>query len=119
MMSDSPTWRVRPSELPLHPVTDQHIEGDIEVRIVSREPFVLENTFAAGTRLPVHSHGCDTLYVFKEGEFHIEGEGVFHAGDIRFVRAGHAYGPEWAGPDGAVLQIIGLAPGFNTVYPEG
>jgi quercetin dioxygenase-like cupin family protein len=118
MMSDSPTWRVRPSELPLHPVTDQHIEGGIEVRIVSREPLVLENTFAAGTRLPVHSHGCDTLYVFKEGEFHIEGEGVFHAGDIRFVRAGHAYGPEWAGPDGAVLQIIGLAPGFNTVYPE-
>jgi hypothetical protein len=118
-MSDPPVWRVRPSELPLHAVSDQHIVGDIEVRVVSRAPMVLENTFGPGTRLPAHSHGCDTLYVFKAGEFHIEGEGVFLAGDIRFVRAGYVYGPEWAGPNGAVLQIIGLAEGFNTVYPEG
>ena len=117
-MADSPTWRVRPSELPLHPLSDTHIEGDLEVRIVSRDPFILENTFGPGTYLPVHVHGCDTLYIFKEGEFHIQGEGVFLPGDIRFVAAGHAYGPEWAGENGAVLQIIGLAPGFNTVYPE-
>jgi quercetin dioxygenase-like cupin family protein len=117
-MSDSPTWRVRAADVPLHPVADPHIEGDIEVRIISREPFVLENTFAPGTRVAAHSHGCDTLYVFKAGQFHIEGEGLFEAGDVRFVRAGHVYGPEWAGEDGAVLQIIGLAPGFNTEYDD-
>jgi mannose-6-phosphate isomerase-like protein (cupin superfamily) len=118
-MSDSPTWRVTPSELPLHPVSDPtHIEGEIEVRVVSRDPFVLVNTFAPNTKVTAHSHGCDTLYVFVRGEFHIEGEGVFRAGDIRFVRAGHVYGPEWAGPEGATLQIIGLAPGFDTAYAD-
>jgi hypothetical protein len=118
-MSDSPTWRVTPSELPLHPVSDpSHIEGEIEVRVVSRDPFVLVNTFAPNTKVAAHSHGCDTLYVFVRGEFHIEGEGVFGPGDIRFVRAGHVYGPEWAGPQGATLQIIGLAPGFDTTYDD-
>lgn len=118
-MNESPTWRVTPSELPVHAAHDpEHIDGSIEVRIVSRQPLVLENTFAPGTRVAAHSHGCDTLYVFAAGEFHIEGEGVFGPGDIRFVRAGHVYGPEWAGPEGAVLQIIGLAPGFDTAYAD-
>ena len=68
-MSDSPAWRVTPSELSLHPVHDPaHIEGDIEVRLVSRDPFVLVNTFAPNTKVAAHSHGCDTLYLFHAGE---------------------------------------------------
>ena len=31
---------------------------------------------------------------------------MFHPGDVRWVRGGLTYGPEWAGPQGAVLLIV-------------
>jgi quercetin dioxygenase-like cupin family protein len=116
-VSAPPTWSVTPSDVDARIAgPDEHIHGTIEVRVVSREPFVLENTFAPGTLVTQHSHTSDTLYVFKAGEFTIEGEGTFRAGDVRFVRGGHAYGPEWAGDEGATLLIISVGGPFGTEW---
>ena len=51
----------------------------------------------------MHSHPCDTLYVIQSGEFIVDGEGSYRPGELRWVRAGVTYGPERAGPDGAVV----------------
>jgi quercetin dioxygenase-like cupin family protein len=111
----STTWSVTPSEVePRVAGPDDNIHGTIDVRVVSREPFVIENTFAPGTLVTQHSHTSDTLYVFRAGEFTIEGEGTFRAGDVRFVRGGHVYGPEWAGDEGATLLIISVGGPFGT-----
>jgi quercetin dioxygenase-like cupin family protein len=106
--NDTPySWRATPSTIePMIVEHTQEIDGRIDVRVLSRDPFVIENTFAPGTRVIRHAHTSDTLYVFRAGEFTIEGEGVFRAGDVRFVRGGAVYGPEWAGDEGATLLII-------------
>ena len=75
-----------------------------------------KSTFPPNGRLDVHSHPNDTLYVIRSGEFHIEGEGVFRPGDVRWVRGGLTYGPEWAGPEGAVLLIVALNGAFGTTW---
>ena len=67
---------------------DPHIEPYVEVRKLSSEPSIREVTFPPNGRLDVHSHPNDTLYVIRSGEFHIEGEGVFQPGDVRWVRGG-------------------------------
>ena len=83
---DKPTiWRTNPNEVEPRIATDPHIKGEVHVRILSRTPTVLENTFPPNTWLGRHVHAADTLYIIKEGEFHIEGEGVFRPGDVRFV----------------------------------
>lgn len=55
---------------------------------------------------PRHYHHGDVVYVYTKGEHHIEGEAVYRAGDIRWTRAGHAYGPETTGPDGGSWWVI-------------
>ncbi|WP_165768537.1 phytanoyl-CoA dioxygenase family protein [Sandarakinorhabdus cyanobacteriorum] len=55
---------------------------------------------------PRHYHHGDVLYVYTHGEHHIEGEGVYRAGDLRWTRAGHAYGPETTGPEGGSWWVI-------------
>tara|TARA_R110000868_G_scaffold70819_7_gene208029 strand:- start:30750 stop:32000 length:1251 start_codon:yes stop_codon:yes gene_type:complete len=55
---------------------------------------------------PRHYHHGDVLYVYTHGEHHIEGEGTYRAGDIRWTKAGHAYGPETTGPDGGAWWVI-------------
>ena len=116
MSETSPVWSVNPSQVEAVIAENEHIKGHVEVRVLSRNPTVLENTFPPNTWLGRHEHGSDTLYVIKEGEFHIEGEGVFHPGDVRFVAKGHAYGPEWAGPNGAKLLIIAVNGSFGTEW---
>ncbi|MEO0962434.1 MAG: phytanoyl-CoA dioxygenase family protein [Pseudomonadota bacterium] len=56
-----------------------------------------------------HYHHADVLYVYTKGEHHIEGEGTYRAGDLRWTRAGHAYGPETTGPDGGAWWVISYA----------
>lgn len=53
-----------------------------------------------------HYHHGDVLYVYVAGEHHIEGEGTYRAGDLRWTRAGHTYGPETTGPDGGAWWVI-------------
>lgn len=56
-----------------------------------------------------HYHHADVLYVYTKGEHHIEGEGTYRAGDLRWTRAGHAYGPETTGPEGGAWWVISYA----------
>ncbi|MBU6227746.1 MAG: hypothetical protein KGQ43_09185 [Acidobacteria bacterium] len=113
-MSNESVWRTNPHDIEPMIATNPNIKGEVHVRILSRTPTVLENTFPPNTWLGRHVHASDTLYIIKEGEFHIEGEGVFRPGDVRFVAKGHAYGPEWAGPDGAKLLIVAVNGNFGT-----
>lgn len=53
-----------------------------------------------------HHHHEDVLYVYVKGEHHIDGEGTYRAGDLRWTRAGHVYGPETTGPDGAAWWVV-------------
>jgi hypothetical protein len=55
----------------------------------------------------VHWHPADTVYVVQRGQFIVAGEGTYEVGDIRWVKAGTAYGPEAAGPDGCDVMLIG------------
>jgi hypothetical protein len=54
----------------------------------------------------VHWHPVDTLYIIRAGQFIVQGEGTYEAGDIRWVKAGTPYGPESAGPDGCEVYLI-------------
>jgi hypothetical protein len=54
----------------------------------------------------VHWHPADTVYVIRRGQFIVEGEGTFEVGDIRWVKAGTAYGPEAAGPEGCEVMLM-------------
>lgn len=94
------------------------IEPYVHLRRVAGEPSIVEVTFPPNGRLSLHSHPSDTLYVIRSGEFHIEGEGTFVPGDLRWVRAGVAYGPEWAGEDGAVLLIVAMGGKFGTTWVD-
>ena len=53
-----------------------------------------------------HYHHGDVLYVYVKGEHHIEGEATYRAGDLRWTKAGHAYGPETTGPEGGAWWVI-------------
>jgi len=54
----------------------------------------------------VHWHPADTVYVIRRGQFTVEGEGTYDVGDIRWVKAGTAYGPEGGGPEGCEVMLI-------------
>lgn len=69
-------------------------------------PFVLFVEDPPNKTRPRHSHHGDVLYFYTAGEHHIEGEGTYVAGDVRWTRAGHAYGPETTGPDGGNWWIV-------------
>jgi len=67
---------------------------------------------------PRHHHHGDVTYLYVAGEHHIEGEGTYRAGDVRFVRAGRAYGPETTGPDGGTWWVITNADPIPVNEPE-
>ena len=53
-----------------------------------------------------HYHHGDVIYFYTKGEHHIEGEGTFRAGDVRWTKAGHRYGPETTGDEGGAWWVI-------------
>jgi ectoine hydroxylase-related dioxygenase (phytanoyl-CoA dioxygenase family) len=55
---------------------------------------------------PRHYHHGDVIYVYVQGEHVIEGEGTYRAGDIRWTKAGHTYGPETTGSEGGAWWVI-------------
>jgi hypothetical protein len=57
-----------------------------------------------------HWHTSDTVYLVTAGEFTVEGEGSFFAGQVRWVRGGFAYGAEGAGPEGCEFYFFSLGP---------
>lgn len=72
-------------------------------------PFVMLVTDPPNHTRPAHSHHGDVLYVYVHGEHHVEGEATYRKGDVRWVRAGHAYGPETTGPDGGTWWVLSSA----------
>lgn len=73
--------------------------------------------FAPDYRAPSHWHPSDTIYIITQGEFGVEGEGVYRPGDIRWVRGGTAYGSETAGPEGCQFYIVSMGE-FDVMNPE-
>ena len=69
-------------------------------------PFVLMVEDPPNKTRERHYHHGDVLYVYIKGEHHIEGEATYRAGDLRWTRAGHVYGPETTGPDGGAWWVI-------------
>ena len=97
-------WAVDEHENPRF--EDDHIEPYVNLRRISADPAIRQVTFPPHATLGVHSHPCDTLYIIESGEFIVDGEGSYKPGELRWVQAGVAYGPERAGPDGAVVMIV-------------
>ena len=59
---------------------------------------------------PTHWHPSDTIYIPVRGELHVAGEGVYRVGDIRWVKAGFAYGGELPGDQAVEFVFISLGP---------
>ena len=69
-------------------------------------PYVFLVRFPPNETRIAHSHHADVLYIFTEGSNIVPGEGTYRAGEIRWVRAGHVYGPETTGPEGGAWWVI-------------
>lgn len=88
---------------------DPHGRPTTPVRILhDGVPFVLEADFPAGFRAGLHWHPYDTIYVITAGAMQFGDEGWFRRGDVRWVRGGHSYGPELAGPEGVRFHLVSL-----------
>lgn len=72
-------------------------------------PFVVRVSDPPNHTRPAHSHHADVLYLYVAGEHRIDGEGTYRPGDVRWVRAGHSYGPETTGPEGGSWWVISNA----------
>jgi hypothetical protein len=94
----------------LAPVLDPDTEGQLRIHPdafgQAGLPFIIQITDPPDTTRPRHHHHGDVCYLYVQGEHHIEGEGTYRAGDVRWTRAGHGYGPETTGPEGGTWWII-------------
>jgi ectoine hydroxylase-related dioxygenase (phytanoyl-CoA dioxygenase family) len=101
--------RYRPDDV--EPVADPTSPGS-SVRLFDNgfgqegAPFVMLVSDPPNHTRAAHHHHGDVLYVYVHGEHHVDGEGTYRAGDVRWVRAGHAYGPETTGPDGGTWWVL-------------
>lgn len=68
-------------------------------------PIVFLAEFPPGFRVEPHSHEADYLEIILKGSIEVTRR-VHSAGDIRSVRAGTAYGPLIAGPEGCTFLVI-------------
>ncbi len=80
-------------------------------------PYVIKVSDPPHTTRPRHSHHGDVCYLYVQGEHHIDGEGVYLPGDVRWTRAGHAYGPETTGPEGGTWWLITHASPIPISHP--
>ncbi len=72
-------------------------------------PFVMRGSDPPHKTRGRHSHHGDVVYFYAAGEHHVEGEGIYRAGDVRWCRAGTVYGPETTGPAGGSWWIVSAA----------
>jgi hypothetical protein len=72
-------------------------------------PHVLRTRFNPRFTAGEHWHDFDTVYFVREGGMQFgPQEPWYEAGDIRWVRGGHAYGPEQPGPAGVDFILVSL-----------
>lgn len=109
MDSASAPLRLRPDDAVWEQFPDPHGRPTTPVRILhGGVPFVLEADFPPGFRAGLHWHPHDTIYVITAGALQFGDEGWFRRGDLRWVRGGHSYGPELAGPAGVRFHLVSL-----------
>ncbi len=81
------------------------------VKILSAtNPCILLVQFTPNLHVDPHSHPFDVIYMPVSGQvdFSDPGEPPLLPGQIRWVKAGHPYGPEVGGPEGADVLIISM-----------
>lgn len=72
-------------------------------------PFALRTRFNPTFSAGEHWHDFDTVYFVREGGMQFgPQEPWYSAGDIRWVRGGHAYGPEQPGTAGVDFILVSL-----------
>jgi len=110
MPDTTPTaLRLRPADHAWEQFPDPHGRPTTPVRILKLDdPYLLEADFPPNFYAGIHWHPHDTIYLITAGELRFGDEGWFRPGDIRWVRGGHAYGPETAGPEGVRFFLISL-----------
>lgn len=106
----APLWgHIRPSDIAWEQFHDPHERPTTPVRVLSAgSPAILQASFPPDFHAGDHWHPFDTIYIFTAGEMRVGDEGAYRPGDIRWVRAGHVYGPEEAGPDGVEFFLVSL-----------
>ena len=103
------TAHIRPHDLEWETFHDPHGRPTTPTRVLrTSEPFLIEADFPAHFHAGLHWHPHDTIYVITRGEMRIGDEGSFRPGDIRWVKAGHSYGPEEAGEQGVQFHLFSL-----------
>ena len=103
------TAHICPHDLDWETFHDPHGRPTTPPRVLrDSEPFLIEADFPAHFHAGLHWHPHDTIYVITRGEMRIGDEGSFGPGDIRWVKAGHAYGPEEAGEGGLQFHLFSL-----------
>lgn len=111
MTSAAPLYgRIRPSDVKWEMFHDPNDRPTSPVRNLTPQngPNLLEVQFPPNFYAGDHWHPYDTVYIMTKGEMKVGGEGSYGPGDIRWVKAGHVYGPEEAGPEGCEFFILGL-----------
>jgi hypothetical protein len=68
-------------------------------------PTIFRTYFPPNFEVPPHTHACDYAEVILEGSQQVTRK-WHYPGDIRIVKAGTAYGPLVAGPEGATVLLI-------------
>jgi redox-sensitive bicupin YhaK (pirin superfamily) len=101
--------RICPDDFAWELFDDPHGRPTTPVRVLRmNDPYILEADFPPNFYAGLHWHPHDTIYLITAGSMRFGDEGVFTAGEVRWVRGGHAYGPETAGPGGVRFHLISL-----------
>lgn len=107
--TDAHHGRIDPETFAWSQYPDPHERPTSPVRVLrAAEPFLIEADFAPDFHAGLHWHPHDTIYLMTAGEMRIGDEGRFGPGSLRWVKAGHVYGPEEAGPHGVRFHLFSL-----------
>tara|TARA_A100001037_G_C15101645_1_gene614290 strand:- start:274 stop:1014 length:741 start_codon:yes stop_codon:yes gene_type:complete len=88
---------------------DPHGRPTTPVRMLKTDgPSFLETKFEPNFSIGHHWHPFDTLYIIMDGNMTIGPEGNFVPGDIRWIKAGHVYGPEVSGDKGVRFFLMSM-----------
>jgi hypothetical protein len=75
--------------------------------LFSDGPYLLRTRFAPDFVAGEHWHDYDTVYFILDGAMQFgPREPWYHRGDLRWVKGGHAYGPEQPGPEGVEFLLL-------------
>ncbi len=117
---DAPWGRVNMDQVPWEDFPDPAGRPTQPVQVLSAEdPYILRTRFVPEYIAGEHWHDFDTVYFITAGSMQFgPQEPCYHAGDIRWVKGGHAYGPEQPGPDGVEFILISIGGPVNLHWAD-